>query len=677
MCSSSRRYQDILAPRKQECSNFMWASRQLNPQIAFKQDQKPSPQYHKDEVVKSPKIQELLITLSEKEGVAKEVLEAQVRSILDEIGYNKKLKVIRCLAIVLTKICKRICSGIYLNEDAVVQLKTQMGTCPVIFVPSHRSYADFILMSFVCFTEDVAIPAIAAGMDFHGMWGMGTMLRDTGAFFMRRSYNDDNLYWTTFKQYVYQLVTKGDLPLEFFIEGTRSRTNKSLMPKYGLILMILRAFFLSQVPDVLFVPINISYDRILEEKLFAFELLGIPKPKESTSGFFKSLSIVKEKFGSIYFDFAEPISAKKFFGPNLDRTLHNLQPIHMQEITDYEKKLIPSLAHEIVYKQQKHCVITTFNLLAIVLHNNLTSGRSLLSVDEIIDEILWLRTIIQSLGAYVFMEDPRKCVAEALEVHDNFVRVNEEGKVTLVWDEIVVGKVNVSKLKAHELSEKTITFSVPFILLQIYINPTLHYFVDVAILVMIVKQQKVSSQDELFGHYHFLRSLLSQEFITFNTREKMEFTSALEHALNLNLLRKNQEFYDLGENKHLEEVIYNCIDCFIFTYFVVCSVILELGRVIGEKTILAKVQEEVETKMNEGKGFIHPYSLSLDTITNCLNALAGQNVVTKSRKNGSITYEINNAKVLLIKNRLGEFVPPAQVLQEKFESVQLHLKNKL
>ncbi|XP_015837346.2 dihydroxyacetone phosphate acyltransferase isoform X1 [Tribolium castaneum] len=677
MCSSSRRYQDILAPRKTECSNFMWASRQLNPQVAFKQAKKPSPQYHKDEVVKSPKIQELLITLSEKEQVTKEVLEGRVRNILDEIGYNKKLKVVRWLAVVLTKICNRICSGIYLNEDAILQLKSQMGTCPVIFVPSHRSYADFILMSFMCFTEDVAIPAIAAGMDFHGMWGMGTVLRDTGAFFMRRSYNDDHLYWTTFKQYVYQLVTKGDLPLEFFIEGTRSRTNKSLTPKYGLILMILRAFFLSQVPDVLFVPINISYDRILEEKLFAFELLGIPKPKESTSGFFKSLSIVKEKFGSIYFDVAEPISAKKFFGPDLDRTLHNLQPIHMQEITDYEKKLIPSLAHEIVYKQQKHCIITPFNLLAIVLHNNLTSGRNLLSVDEIIDEILGLKKVIEKFGAYVFMDDPRKCVLEALEVHNNFVRVNEEGKVTLVWDEIVVGKVNVSKLKAHELSEKTITFSVPFMLLQIYINPTLHYFVDLAVLVLIVKHQRAQSQDELFANYHFLRSLLSQEFVTFNTREKMEFTSALAHAVDLNLLSRNQELYDLGENKQLEEIIYNCIDCFIFTYFVVCSVILELSRVIEEKTILAKVQEEIEIKINEGKGFIHPYSLSLDTITNCLNALAGQNVLTKSRKSGSVTYEINDTKVLFIKNRLEQYVTPAQVLQEKFESVQLHLKNKL
>lgn len=47
--------------------------------------------------------------------------------------------------------------------------------------------------------------------------------------------------------------------------------------------MVLRQFFTSEVPDILLVPINISYDRILEEKLFTYELLGVPKPKESTS----------------------------------------------------------------------------------------------------------------------------------------------------------------------------------------------------------------------------------------------------------------------------------------------------------------------------------------------------------------------------------------------------------
>ena len=51
----------------------------------------------------------------------------------------------------------------------------------------------------------------------------------------------------------------------------------------GLLTMVLDAFHSGQVPDITIIPVNISYDRTLEEVLFAYELLGIAKPKESTS----------------------------------------------------------------------------------------------------------------------------------------------------------------------------------------------------------------------------------------------------------------------------------------------------------------------------------------------------------------------------------------------------------
>jgi glycerone phosphate O-acyltransferase len=51
----------------------------------------------------------------------------------------------------------------------------------------------------------------------------------------------------------------------------------------GFLSMALMPFLTGRVPDITIVPINISYDRTLEEILFAYELLGVPKPKESTS----------------------------------------------------------------------------------------------------------------------------------------------------------------------------------------------------------------------------------------------------------------------------------------------------------------------------------------------------------------------------------------------------------
>lgn len=62
---------------------------------------------------------------------------------------------------------------------------------------------------------------------------MGTMLRNTGAFFMRRSFSSDKMYWEVFREYVRTLITKYHSGVEFFVEGTRSRSSKALSPKIG------------------------------------------------------------------------------------------------------------------------------------------------------------------------------------------------------------------------------------------------------------------------------------------------------------------------------------------------------------------------------------------------------------------------------------------------------------
>lgn len=71
--------------------------------------------------------------------------------------------------------------------------------------------------------------------DFKGMKFFGWLLRHCGAFYIRRSFGTDWLYWAVFTEYVQTQLRNGDAPLEFFVEGTRSRTNKSYIPKTGLL----------------------------------------------------------------------------------------------------------------------------------------------------------------------------------------------------------------------------------------------------------------------------------------------------------------------------------------------------------------------------------------------------------------------------------------------------------
>lgn len=69
--------------------------------------------------------------------------------------------------------------------------------------------------------------------DFMGMKFFGWLLRNSGAFYIRRSFGDDPLYWAVFTEYVQSQLVNGDHPIEFYVEGTRSRTSKSYAPKFG------------------------------------------------------------------------------------------------------------------------------------------------------------------------------------------------------------------------------------------------------------------------------------------------------------------------------------------------------------------------------------------------------------------------------------------------------------
>ena len=151
----------------------------------------------------------------------------------------------------------------------------------MVFIPTHRSYVDFLVLSFVCFVCGIPIPYIAAGEDFLGIAGVRSVLRYSGAFFLKRSFlQGDALYTAIFSEYVKHLL--GDQQsIEFFIEGTRSRSGKMLHPKTGLLSIMTDSFYDRRVEDLQFVPIAINYEKTIEADLYSSELLGESKIKES------------------------------------------------------------------------------------------------------------------------------------------------------------------------------------------------------------------------------------------------------------------------------------------------------------------------------------------------------------------------------------------------------------
>ena len=193
-------------------------------------------------------------------------VELEATKIVGQMAHNLSLTSVRGVGYALTKILhvsrtlgprsvQSLYSNIYTNSARWAQIRTLSATNPIVFMPTHKSYMDFLLVSYLCFAHEVPLPAIAAAMDFLGGINkaqtcsclgskfIGKLLRQCGAFFIRRAAGDDKLYWAIFTEYVQTHLKNNDHPMEFFLEGTRSRTGKTMHPKYGLLTAILEPFF--------------------------------------------------------------------------------------------------------------------------------------------------------------------------------------------------------------------------------------------------------------------------------------------------------------------------------------------------------------------------------------------------------------------------------------------------
>jgi glycerol-3-phosphate O-acyltransferase len=141
----------------------------------------------------------------------------------------------------------------------------------------------------------------------------GFLFRRVGAFFLRASF-DDPLYKEVFRAYLAHLVREG-FTQEFFIEGGRSRTGKSLAPRLGMLGWQLEAFIDSSRRDFLFVPVAVNYERLVEESSMIDELEGEKKQGESMLGLVRARKYLQSRFGSVHLSFDTPISLAQAMGP--------------------------------------------------------------------------------------------------------------------------------------------------------------------------------------------------------------------------------------------------------------------------------------------------------------------------------------------------------------------------
>lgn len=151
---------------------------------------------------------------------------------------DTRYPLIRFLNGIISNIWKRIYQGqTVIGADTVRQL-VQTGH-EIIYIPCHRSHMDYILLTFVLFHEGLPLPQIASG-DNLNFFPVGPLIRRCGSYFIRRKMKGDEFYITIFREYLNLLFEHG-FATEFFIEGGRSRTGRTLPPRTGMVAMTVQS----------------------------------------------------------------------------------------------------------------------------------------------------------------------------------------------------------------------------------------------------------------------------------------------------------------------------------------------------------------------------------------------------------------------------------------------------
>ena len=330
-------------------------------------------------LVHAPQVRQAIKDEAERENIPLEKAEARALRYGNEIASDYAYTAVRFLEVVLSWFWNTIYDGIRVNH--LEPLQDAVHGYEVIYVPCHRSHIDYLLLSYLLFRNGLTPPHIAAGINLN-MPVVGSLLRRGGAFFMRRSFKGNPLYTSVFNEYLHTLFSRG-FPVEYFVEGGRSRTGRMLQPKTGMLAITLRSYLRSSRLPILFVPVYIGYERVLEGRTYLGELRGAAKKKESIFDIFKVIGALKQRFGQVWVNFGEPLKLNEFLeqhqpGWRQQDLAPNFRPDWLNETTN-------KLSERIAQRLNEAAAVNPVNLVALAMLSTSRQALDRRSLARILD----------------------------------------------------------------------------------------------------------------------------------------------------------------------------------------------------------------------------------------------------------------------------------------------------
>ncbi|MEQ5128179.1 glycerol-3-phosphate 1-O-acyltransferase PlsB [Providencia alcalifaciens] len=328
-------------------------------------------------------------------------------AMMEEIAANFSYEAVRLTDRVLGWTWNRLYQGINVQHAERVRQLAQDGH-EIVYVPSHRSHMDYLLLSYVLYHQGLVPPHIAAGINLN-FWPAGPIFRRLGAFFIRRTFKGNKLYSTVFREYLSELFARG-YSIEYFVEGGRSRTGRLLEPKTGTLSMTLQAMLRGDSRPITIVPIYIGYEHVMEVGTYAKELRGAEKEKE---GFFSMVRGLRKlrNLGQGYVNFGQPISLTQYLNNRVPNWRESIDPIEPQR-PSWLNPTVSSLADNIMVNINNAAAANAINLCSTAL---LASRQRSLTREQLLEQIECYLQLLRNVPYTADATTPNKTAEELLE----------------------------------------------------------------------------------------------------------------------------------------------------------------------------------------------------------------------------------------------------------------------
>ena len=429
-------------------------------------------------LLNTPSVRKAIALDAETRGIPLVAAQKSAREFALEIASDYTYSVIRAFALFLAWVWNKVYDGVEVhNFDRVTTVAPGHG---IVYVPCHRSHIDYLLLSYIIFNRGLMVPHIAAGANLN-LPVVGSILRRSGAFFLRRKLKGEPLYAAVFLEYLHLMIDRG-FPLEYFIEGGRSRSGRMLAPKAGILAMTVQSFVRSRSRPLVFVPVYIGYEKLMEGKSYIAELHGRPKKSESLLGLIGAVRLLKRNFGKVHVNFGPPLALAEF--------LDLQHPAWRDETFDAQapwlRGAVDATAMKLARSINAVAVVNPVNLVALTLLSTPKQAadlrllqRQIGHVQSLLTEAPWAESIIP-------------CELPAAEVID-YAR-----------------KLDMVQIREHPLGDIVLADEQQAALLAYFRNNVLHLLALPALLACLVSHnQRLSRQrarEAMRGIYGLLRT---------------------------------------------------------------------------------------------------------------------------------------------------------------------------